>query len=185
MGTRPGQVANRLITVGDHTRARRIARHFDGGKALFEFESGRNFLTLTGTFKSIPITIVAIGMGFSAVDFFLRECRAVVTGELIVVRLGSCGSIASQVPIGTVVVPKRSHAITRSWDYFHPTTTPEQRVSQNIQPYQVSKPLDCDQGVHDALLAALRETTPPSHPDCFQGKTATSLGNVVNGSADR
>lgn len=181
VGTRPGQVANRIITVGDQSRARRIAKHFDGGKALFEFESGRSFLTLTGTFKGVPVSVVSIGMGFSAVDFFIRECRAVVTGELIIVRLGSCGSIAPEAPIGTVVVPFRSHGITRSYDYFHPDATPEERT----QPYHVTKPLDCDEDVHDALLKALGVTVPEPQSDLFGGNTPKSLGKIVNASADR
>lgn len=66
VGTKAGQVANRIITVGDHVRARRVVESsFDGGQALFEFESQRNFLTLTGTVRGVPITVVAIGMGFS------------------------------------------------------------------------------------------------------------------------
>lgn len=59
------RVANRIITVGDYSRAYRISKSFDGGKAAFEFESQRKFLTLTGTYKGVPITVVAIGMGFS------------------------------------------------------------------------------------------------------------------------
>jgi uridine phosphorylase len=65
VGTKSGEVANRIITVGDYTRAYRISKSFDGGKAKFEFESHRKFLTLTGTFQGVPITVVAIGMGFS------------------------------------------------------------------------------------------------------------------------
>jgi uridine phosphorylase len=65
VGTKPGEVANRIIIVGDYTRAHRIAKCFDGGKAILEFESHRKFLTLTGTFQGVPITVVAIGMGFS------------------------------------------------------------------------------------------------------------------------
>ncbi|CAO1638995.1 unnamed protein product [Sympodiomycopsis kandeliae] len=184
VATRPGQVANRLITVGDQTRARRIAKHFDGGKPIFELESQRNFLTLTGTYKGVPISVVAIGMGHSAVDFFMRECRAVIVGEMIVVRFGSCGSIAREVPIGTVVVPFRSHGITRQYDYFHPETTAEERASGKIEPYHITKPMNCDQDVHDALCKALNDTAPTPQDNCFDGKTPTSIGQVVNGSAD-
>lgn len=45
VGTRPGQVANRIITVGDQLRARRIAAHFDGGAPSFEFQSQRSFVS--------------------------------------------------------------------------------------------------------------------------------------------
>ena len=48
VATRPGQVANRIITVGDPKRAQRIAKFFDGGKILVEVQSQRGYLTLTG-----------------------------------------------------------------------------------------------------------------------------------------
>lgn len=53
VNTKSGQVANRIIVVGDHVRARRIAAHFDGGKVLFEHTSQRNFTILTGLYKGI------------------------------------------------------------------------------------------------------------------------------------
>ncbi|KDN52240.1 purine and uridine phosphorylase [Tilletiaria anomala UBC 951] len=184
VGTKAGQVANRIITVGDHVRAHRIASQFDGGKALFEHNSQRNFLTLTGTFDGVPITVVAIGMGFPVVDFFIRECRAVVQGDMIVVRLGSCGSLNPTLPIGTVVVPFTSFGITRNYDYFHPTTTAEQRASDSIEPYNISQPLDCDREVHDTLLKALEEQTPEVKDGFFHGAKAKVQGNVMNASAD-
>ncbi len=184
VGTKSGQVANRIITVGDHVRARRIATHFDGGKPLFEHNSQRNFLTLTGTFNGVPVSIVSIGMGFSLVDFFVRECRAVVQGEMIIVRLGSCGSLRPEAPIGTVVVPLASFGITRNYDYFHPDTTAEERSSGKIEPYTITKAIDCDREVHDALYAALQENVPAVNPDLFDGKSAQALADIVNASTD-
>ncbi|CAD6884673.1 unnamed protein product [Tilletia laevis] len=57
VATKLDQVANHIITIGDHVRARRIAELFDGCKAIFEKSSQRLFGT--------PISVVAIGMGFS------------------------------------------------------------------------------------------------------------------------
>ncbi|PWN89797.1 purine and uridine phosphorylase [Acaromyces ingoldii] len=185
VGTKAGQVANRIITVGDHVRARRVVESsFDGGQALFEFESQRNFLTLTGTVRGVPITVVAIGMGFSLVDFFVRECAAVVSGDLVIVRLGSCGSLSSDAPIGSVVVPRASVGVTRNYDYFHPSTTAEERASGSIEPYTITKPLDCDGEVHDALVRSLQATLPPADPALFGGAPPRALGNITNASAD-
>ncbi|SNX85994.1 related to Purine-nucleoside phosphorylase [Melanopsichium pennsylvanicum] len=184
VATKAGQVANRIITVGDQVRAHRIAKAFDGGKPLFEFNSQRNFLTLTGTYHGVPITIVAIGMGFSVVDFFVRECRAVVSGDMIIVRLGSCGSMQPEYGIGTIVVPKASFGISRNYDYFHHTTTADERRSGAIEPYLITKPLDADVEVHDALLAALKAQLPPENPELFGGESAKAVGNTVNASAD-
>ncbi|PWN50955.1 purine and uridine phosphorylase [Violaceomyces palustris] len=184
VATKSGQVANRIITVGDQVRARRIAKSFDGGKPIFEFCSQRNFLTLTGTFESVPITIVSIGMGFSLVDFFVRECRAVVEGEMIIVRLGSCGSLQPEYGIGTVVVPFSSFGILRNYDYFHHDTDEKDKTSGAIEPYIITKPLDCDKEVHDALLKALKDSVPEAEASLFGGKKAQAAGNVVNASAD-
>lgn len=185
VGTKPGQVANRIITVGDHVRARRIAAHFEPG-SFFELQSQRNFLTLTGTYKGVPITCVSIGMGLSAVDFFVRECRAIVEGEMIIVRMGSCGSIDEEVPIGSVVVPMKSYGLTRNYDYFHPETTADERASGSIEPYSITKPLDCHSEIHDALFSALDQSRPKAGATgLFGGKAPQVKGNVVNGSADR
>ncbi|CAD6887805.1 unnamed protein product [Tilletia controversa] len=183
VATKLGQVANRIITVGDHVRARRIAELFDGGKAIFEKSSQRLFLTLTGTYKGTPITVVAIGMGFSAVDFFLRECRAVVQGEMIVVRLGSCGSIDESLRIGTVVVPFQSVGVTRNWDYFSPELSGKERSA--LEPYLITQPIACDKEVHDALLKSLEASTvAPARSDVFGGEKAKAVGNTTNASAD-
>ena len=102
------------ITVGDGARARTIARCLDKhessrlngsgcgnvrtivspmtGEAntvdpgLFALHSERGFLTMTGTYKGIPVSIVSIGMGFPNMDFFVRECRELLEGEMVVIR---------------------------------------------------------------------------------------------------
>jgi uridine phosphorylase len=64
MSVRLGEVANRILTVGDHVRARRIAKHLDSeeesGHPLFEQSSQRGFLTITGRYKGVPVSIIAM-----------------------------------------------------------------------------------------------------------------------------
>lgn len=182
LGAAPGQLANRIIIVGDFSRARRIAKHFD--ETPFELHSSRQFLTLTGTYRSTPVSVVAIGMGFPLVDFFLREARAVIEGQMFVVRLGSCGSLDEKVGLGSVVVPRRSHGILRNYDYFHADTTDEERAKDG--PYHVTKGIDVADEVHDALVASLEATRPKaaSSSDLFGGRSPSCVGRVINGSAD-
>jgi uridine phosphorylase len=58
--------------------------------SLFELYSDRGFLTLTGTYKGVRVSIVSIGMGAPNMDFFVREGREVldVAGEeeMVVIR---------------------------------------------------------------------------------------------------
>jgi|SRR5258706_4486887 len=102
------------VTVGDPARAQTIAKYLDkhgalgsnGGlcgnvgtlinpmtreanivdPGLFALHSERGFLTITGTYKGVPVSIVSIGMGFPNMDFFVRESRELLEGEMIVIR---------------------------------------------------------------------------------------------------
>jgi len=102
------------ITVGDPARARTIAKYLDKHEAskldgspygnvgtivnptsgeanaadpgLFALYSERGFFTMTGTYKGVPVSIVSIGMGFPNMDFFVRECRELLEGEMVVIR---------------------------------------------------------------------------------------------------
>ncbi|KAJ2008368.1 hypothetical protein H4R26_000224 [Coemansia thaxteri] len=131
-------VANRIVTVGDPQRARILAQYLD--KILFEHESHRGFLTITGLYKSLPVSIVAIGMGLSMMDFFVRETRMVVTGPLAIVRLGSCGSICSA-KTGDLIIASSAFGISRNHDYFLHTP------AVGELPYLLSLPVDGDAGL--------------------------------------
>jgi len=50
------------------------------------------------------------------VDFFVREVRAVVDGELAIIRMGSCGTIGSA-ETGSMVVPDGAFVVTKNYDY--------------------------------------------------------------------
>ncbi|CEG83839.1 hypothetical protein RMATCC62417_17708 [Rhizopus microsporus] len=122
IGVKQGDVANRILTVGDHVRAKRIAQLLDSeeeaGHPVFEKLSQRGFLTITGRYKGVPVSIIAIGMGNSMMDFFVREARASTEGTLAIVRFGSCGSLSHLAPAGAVVIPKAGFCIRRNLDYF-------------------------------------------------------------------
>ena len=61
-GTKAGETANRIITVGDLQRARKIGTLLDKDKVKVEILSKRGFLTITGYFKGEKVSIIAIGM---------------------------------------------------------------------------------------------------------------------------
>jgi len=87
-----GQLSARVITVGAVDRAQKIAALFDSG-VFSQIMSSRGFTTYNGTYKGVPVSVVAIGMGLSMMDFFVRESRAVVESglKMAIVRFGTCG----------------------------------------------------------------------------------------------
>lgn len=81
-----GDIANRIITVGAVSRAEKIATFLDKDAPTKTITSHRGFTTITGEYKGVPVSIVAIGMGPSMMDFFVRESRAVTNGPMAIVR---------------------------------------------------------------------------------------------------
>ncbi|KAF7378072.1 Uridine phosphorylase [Mycena sanguinolenta] len=171
LGLRPGEVANRIVTVGSPSRARTVASHFDAAPKLFELVSERGFLTLTGRYKGIPVSVVSIGMGHPNVDFFVREVRECLSGDMLIVRLGSCGSLID-VPVGSVVVPKSSVAVERNLDFAF--VSPEECQEH---PYRISKPVLADPELHSQLHLSLAAGKP-------QDWKAVIVPGSVNASAD-
>ncbi|KAF9433382.1 hypothetical protein BGZ76_009539 [Entomortierella beljakovae] len=157
VGTKRGELANRILTVGDPARAITLSRSLDGvdlkntspktiPSNLFSHSSHRGFLTITGRFKGVPVSIVAIGMGISMMDFFVRESRAIVDGPMVIIRLGSCGSV-SDAAVGDICVPSGSYLVQRNVDYFAEDTD-----KSAVKPYSLSKTFAADPEITQILI---------------------------------
>lgn len=72
--------------MGSPSRAHTVASHFDAAPKPFELASERGFLTITGRYKGVPVSVVSIGMGHPNVDFFVREVRECLSGDMLIVR---------------------------------------------------------------------------------------------------
>ncbi|KAF9043214.1 nucleoside phosphorylase domain-containing protein [Panaeolus papilionaceus] len=171
VGVRPGEVANRVITVGSPSRANRIAALLDERPKPFVLSSERGFLTITGCYRGIPVSIVSIGMGTPNMDFFVREIRESVSGDMAIIRLGSCGALV-EVPVGSIVVPDKSVQITRNvdFDFAHPMQAHEPA-------YHISKPAGADKLLAEEVRKALEVAKPAN-------SASVLLAGVANASAD-
>jgi len=74
------------VTVGAPSRAKALALLLDERPEPFKIASERGFLTITGRYKGVPVSIVSIGMGSPNMDFFIRETRESVNGDLVIIR---------------------------------------------------------------------------------------------------
>lgn len=178
-------VSNLIVTVGDEQRANTMALMLDGAsvdsasqdagnnvsstsltsvlsttsalvKGIFGHRSSRGFLTYTGRFHGRPVSIVAIGMGYPNMDFFVRELKAIVRGPVAIVRVGTCGAIAGGT-IGMVSVPTDGAVmVQRNYDYpfVFSNASMENLVGSDQQPcpYRVSRPYSPDSGLTNLIL---------------------------------
>ncbi|KAI9217542.1 nucleoside phosphorylase domain-containing protein [Blastocladiella britannica] len=183
VGVKPGEVANRIITVGDPSRAILIATYLDGGEAIdatqhkkylnfvspkiFIKTSGRLFTTVTGRYKGVPVSIIAIGMGVPMIDFMVREVRAVVQGPLHIIRFGSCGSLG-KARAGDMIVATESLSCSRNYNYFHAagddldSAAFHDAMRAGRGPYSLTTPVTADAELTQALVKSLSQYVPAS-----------------------
>ncbi|KAI9138140.1 nucleoside phosphorylase domain-containing protein [Paraphysoderma sedebokerense] len=137
---------------------------------IFIRTSKRGFTTITGRYKGVPVSIVAIGMGPSMMDFFIREIRAVVDGPLVIIRFGTCGSIRKDAVAGDLIVAEESCICRRNYDFeLTEEGTNELNVNERAfelmmqegkGPYHISKPVKADSELTELLKSNLREYVP-------------------------
>lgn len=148
-----GDINNRIVTVGTASRAEKIASHFD--KETSRVSSGRGFLTINGEYQGIPVSVVAIGMGPSMMDFFVREVRAVTDGTIVCARFGTCGGITEKAIVGSVVVASGgSGYASRNPDGFAHNYD-EGSPSADVPKYCMARVAPSDERLSSALEAEM------------------------------
>lgn len=114
---KPEQLADKVILVGDPGRVALVASHFDSVE--MEVES-REFKTVTGIYKGKRITVLSTGIGCDNIDIVVNELDALANidfntryekdelKQLTLVRIGTCGGLQPNTPVGTFVCSEKS-----------------------------------------------------------------------------
>jgi 5'-methylthioadenosine phosphorylase len=97
---KPGDIAERVLAVGDPGRADAIARELLSGAALVN--SNRGFNTYTGFFEGARVTVATHGIGGPSAAIVVEELK--MLGAKLIVRLGTCGGLTEKVKVGDAVV---------------------------------------------------------------------------------
>lgn len=114
---KPGQLADKVILVGDPARVDDVASRFDSVECNV---SNREFHTMTRLYKGKRGSVVSHGIGTDNIDIVLNELDALmnidfktrtinpVFQQLTLVRIGTSGGLQPYVPIGTYVAAEKS-----------------------------------------------------------------------------
>lgn len=151
LALKAGELANDIIIVGDPNRAAIVSEFLKPDPNLpdvFPHTCNRGFYAYTGYFKDHRISVVSIGMGITMVDFFVREARAIVTGQMRIIRLGSCGTPQENISVGTVVAAKFSFGI-----FEDPRPFEERLIDGSI--YTISNAISPDAKLHESMMRTL------------------------------
>ena len=102
----PGQIAPVVLLPGDPDRATLIAETFFDQPVLYN--SNRHLLGYTGSYRGVPVSVQTTGMGCPSLAIVVEEI--VRLGATRLIRVGTCGAVASQVAPGDLVVATASVA---------------------------------------------------------------------------
>ncbi len=124
---KPEQLADRVILVGDPGRVNIVASHFDTCECEM---SNREFHSITGTYKGKRITVLSTGIGCDNIDIVMNELDALVNIDfstrtvkptlrsLQIVRIGTCGGLQPNTPVGTFIASVKSIGFDGLLNYY-------------------------------------------------------------------
>lgn len=109
---RPEELADNVILVGDPGRVDMVSEFLSD----IEFRhASREFVSVTGKFNGKRITVLSTGIGTDNIDIVMNELDALanidfITREvkkehrtLTVLRIGTCGAVQPDIPIGSYI----------------------------------------------------------------------------------
>jgi len=148
----PGDVHPYVLLLGDPDRARRVRSALD---PVDRERSKREFYTVSGRYRRVPVTIVGTGIGCDNTEIAIVELSQ-VAGPLTLIRAGTCGALQRHVEIGDLVVTSGAMRLeTTSLAYVDPG-------------YPAV--------AHHAVVAALLQAARAAKATAHLGITATAAG---------
>ncbi len=179
----PEQISETIILVGDQFRVELVSSFFDSVEHKIQ---KREFICHTGIFKGKRLSVISTGIGTDNVDIVLNELDAVINIDLekrkekaekkslSFIRIGTCGSLQSEVPIGSYILSEGAIGLDNVAHFYNikysnhevellKSLEAQLKLPDTIRPYY------CDS---DKSLTAKLE----NHPKVKKGITVTASG---------
>ncbi len=104
-GAKKGDIAKTVLLPGDPLRAKFIAETFLENPVCYN--TVRNMFGYTGTYKGRPVSVQGTGMGVPSLSIYVTELITEY-GVDNVIRIGTCGSIQTDVKVRDVIMAQGS-----------------------------------------------------------------------------
>ena len=131
IGVGAGDLAPQLFFVGDPARAALVAERFD---AVTSESRHREFVTLTGTLRGLPVSVMGTGIGTDNVEIALVEAYTLLAFDLqtrtrlsdpptmTVIRVGTSGGVQPDIAAGTAAISAYAVGTDSTGLYFEHTS---------------------------------------------------------------
>ena len=127
LGIKKTDLAENIFIVGDPARATRVSEEFDRIDSKI---SNREYLTYTGIYRNIPVSVIGTGIGTDNVEIALVEAFIahefdLKTGErfqnsspLTIIRLGTSGGVQPDVTPGSLAISSYALGLDSTGIYY-------------------------------------------------------------------
>ncbi|MEM4021573.1 MAG: purine-nucleoside phosphorylase, partial [Nitrososphaerota archaeon] len=97
---KPGEVAERVIAVGDPARVDQISRLLENARPV---NLHRGFPVYTGEYEGVRVSVACHGIGGPSSAIAFEEL--IMLGAKVIVRLGTAGGLLPEMEPGELVIP--------------------------------------------------------------------------------
>ncbi len=124
---RPEQIGDKIILVGDPGRIDMIAEMLD---SVDVSTFSREFKCVVGLYKGKKITAISTGIGSDNIDIVVNELDSLANIDystrkekpehrtLTLVRIGTCGAMQEDLPVGSFIVSEKSVGMDGVLNYY-------------------------------------------------------------------
>lgn len=115
-----GEVGEYVLLCGDPARSEKISSYFE----KIEIERRhREYVTFTGFYEGIRITVMATGIGPDNTEIALVEILN-ITENPTFIRVGSSGTLREDIPLGALIISTSSVRLENTTSFFVPEGYP-------------------------------------------------------------
>lgn len=163
LGLGKGDLAPNIFLVGDPSRCYKVAAHFD---QVNQEITNREYVTLTGTYRGVPMSVIGTGIGTDNVEIALVEIYTLLEfdfqtkqklphpPQVNIIRIGTSGGIQADLAAGTMAIAKYALGMDSTGLYYDHAATN-----------------DCLEQIEEQANRLLEEATPAGSR--FKGKIIT------------
>ena len=155
IGVRAEELAPQLFLVGDPARAELVADRFDEVRVT---KRHREYVTITGTYRALPVTVMGTGMGTDNIEIGLVEAWSLLSFDaesrtrlpnaprMTAIRIGTSGGVQADIDPGTAAVATYGLGLDTTGVYYE---------------HQPNDPLIAE--IENAARELIRAVTPPGY----------------------
>ena len=194
LGLAKGQLAANVFLVGDPARAGLVANRFD---ATTSEVRNREYVTLTGSYRGMPVSVIGTGIGVDNVEIALVEAYSVHAFDfaskehkpglppLKIIRIGTSAGVQDDVEPGTLAISTYGLGLDNAGLYYdHPpadeiVTAIERQIIADATPARArfrEKIIPYASKASPAVVTALQQQAAGLGLDSVSGITAATPG---------